>query len=313
MVVGFGSGCCCPFYSSGRWIISDPFKRAIERYTRRPDYAEQLGFTSEADRDIRCLTNVIAGNGDRALAVFVDDLDRCSPEHVVEVIEAINQIFNSAEGRRCVFFLGMDREVVAASIEVAYSDTVQHLRERNSARAEGYGLQFLSKIVQMSLSFSTPDITDVQALLAQLTGNPIPTRTPTPSSQSEEEVQRFQAQIEDRQPVNPGDVASAVQEVSATSALTDPQRDALAEAARRARAKRFGVDAPDVAAAEFEVLRYLPPNPRQIKRFDNAFRLQLHVANSEGVAAELPARPTCGAREVDRPPAAMARSSRGNR
>ena len=32
--------------------------------------------------------------------------------------------------------------------------------------------------------------------------------------------------------------------------------------------------------AEFELLKFLPPNPRTIKRFDNAFRLQLLILNN---------------------------------
>lgn len=261
-------------------VVSDPFKRAIDRYVRRPDYAEQLGFTAEADKDIRCLTNVLTAEADRALAIFVDDLDRCTPKHVVEVIEAVNQIFNSSQDRRCVFFLGMDREVVATSIEVAYEDTVKHLKERGSALADGYGMQFLSKIVQMTLSLPVPDKRRMQALLANVTGNAAPAPLPPPTTPN---VQRLQERIEEQQPANPGDVERAKQQVRAVEGGDVSWRE-LEEAARRARAKLLGVEAPDVANAEFEVLQYLTPNPRQVKRFDNAFRLQLHLANSAGIS-----------------------------
>ena len=82
-------------------LASMPFKRAIERYASAPDYDHQLGFTADADRDIRSLARVLAPDtkdNPRALAVFVDDLDRCTSSHVVEVVEAMNQIFNS-DGR----------------------------------------------------------------------------------------------------------------------------------------------------------------------------------------------------------------------
>jgi hypothetical protein len=261
-------------------VVSDPFKRAIDRYVRRPDYAEQLGFTTEADKDIRCLTNVLTAEADRALAIFVDDLDRCTPKHVVEVIEAVNQIFNSSQDRRCVFFLGMDREVVATSIEVAYEDTVKRLKEQGSALADGYGMQFLSKIVQMTLSLPVPDKRRMQALLANVTGNAAPAPLPPPPTPN---VQRLQERIEEQQPANPGDVERAKQQVRAAEGRAVSWQE-LEEAARRARAKLLGIEAPDVANAEFEVLQYLTPNPRQVKRFDNAFRLQLHLANSAGIS-----------------------------
>jgi hypothetical protein len=251
---------------------------------RRPDYADQLGFTAEADKDIRCLTNVLTAQEDSALAVFVDDLDRCSPKHVIEVVEAINQIFNSSADSRCVFFLGMDSEVVAASVDVAYSEMIDYLKTQDSALASGYGYQFLTKIIQMSLSIPVPDRATMRLLLADLTGNEAPVQESKPTELSEEEIRHFEARIEDRQPVNPADVAMAEQGVRAVGELSESQQRALEEAARRARAKLFGVDSPDVVGAEFEILGYLSPNPRQIKRFDNAFRLQLHVANSSGIS-----------------------------
>ena len=88
-----------------------------------PDYEEQLGFTAEGITTA-ALTRVLAPDDDHALAVSVHDLDRCSSAHVVEVVEAMNQISNAAEDHRCAFVLGLDRDVVATSIEVVYEDTV---------------------------------------------------------------------------------------------------------------------------------------------------------------------------------------------
>ena len=59
-------------------LRSDAFKNAVDRYVSEPDYEGQLGFTAEAERDIGALMRTITRRG-RKLAVFVDDLDRCSP------------------------------------------------------------------------------------------------------------------------------------------------------------------------------------------------------------------------------------------
>ena len=45
------------------------------------------------------------------------------------------------------------------------------------------------------------------------------------------------------------------------------------------RGKAFSADSDSVREAEQSLLVHLPRNPRDVKRFDNAFRLQLHVAN----------------------------------
>ncbi len=66
------------------------------------------------------------------------------------------------------------------------------------------------------------------------------------------------------------------------------QKRALEVAERAERANLFTADSDQVRDAEFGALGYLDPNPRQVKRFDNAYRLQLPVANS---ASDLEFRP----------------------
>jgi hypothetical protein len=218
-------------------IASMPFKRAIERYASAPDYDEKLGFTADADRDIRSLARVLAPDTERnphALAVFVDDLDRCTSAHVVEVVEAMSQIFNSDARHGCVFVLGLDREIVATDIEVAYAPTVDALHELEPPLGEGFGMHFLDKLVQISVTVPQP----TQPALERLMGSIVGARSQNAGS-------------------------------AAVAAVTRQEWAARIQSS------------PEVAKAEFELLELLGSNPREIKRFDNAFRLQLHVANQD--------------------------------
>jgi len=254
-------------------IASKPFKRAIERYASAPAYESQLGFTAEADRDIRSLTRVLAPDTDddpHALAVFVDDLDRCSSTHVVEVVEAMNQIFNSDERHGCVFVLGMDREVVATSIEVAHQATVKSLKDAGRGVGEDFGMSFLAKLVQLSVAVPRPNAEAIERLLAQVAGSRPPASPEAPSVQA---VETAEEEIRQQAP-------ETLEEVGTASSDADLTGAAAQAAERRMRALLIG-DSPDVVTAEFEVLRSLDRNPRQIKRFDNAFRLQLYVANED--------------------------------
>ena len=173
-------------------LVLNPFRRAIERHAKRPDYEEQLGFTAEADHDVRALTRVLAPDDDHALAVFVDDLDRCSSAHVVEVVEAMNQIFNAAEDHRCAFVLGLDRDVVATSIEVVYEDTVARLVAARNPLGDRFGLEFLAKLVQLTVAIPQPNAGAIRALLSRVTDNAMPRPEP---ELSEGAVDRAQAEI----------------------------------------------------------------------------------------------------------------------
>ena len=283
ITVGVGGAGGFVSWASWFWgLASNPFKRSLKAYAARPKYEEQLGFTAEADEDISQLIKLLTGPENRALAIFVDDLDRCSSRHVVEMVEAINQIFNSSEGRPCVFILGMDREV-AASIDVAYKEMVEQLRERKNPLWEDYGLRFLSKIVQMSVAIPPPNSQAMKRLLGHVTGNEVPVEDELDLPRREfveERVESFIQQLRQEEPVNPIEVRRIRTSIETTEGGVDgDHRSALDEAERRVRAELFTSDSEDVRQAEFEVLKYLDKNPRQVKRFDNAFRLQLYVAN----------------------------------
>lgn len=262
-------------------VLSHPFKRSIQSYVARPKYQEQLGFTAEAERDIDYLMETLTPSEHDGLAVFVDDLDRCSSRHVVEVVEAINQIFNSVRGRGCAFLLGMDREVVAAGIDAEYKEMIALLKARRSPIGEDYGLSFLAKIVQMSVTIPRPDPDSMMRLLHVVRDweftQPRHTLPPAPDA-----VNEFVGQLNERSISNPVEARRVQDEMEASlpPEADDRTRRALSEAVRVVIADTFRADSPDVRHAEEEVVRqeFLRPNPRQLKRFDNAFRLQLYVA-----------------------------------
>jgi hypothetical protein len=261
--------------------LANPFQRAIERHARRPDYETHLGFTAEADRDIRVLTRLIAPDDRHGLAVFVDDLDRCSSGHLVEVVEAMNQIFNSAREHRCVFVLGLDRDIVATNIKVAYAATVEQLCKDRKDLGERFGYEFLAKLVQLSVSLPEPAPAAMRTLLEKVTGNTAATANGIPPAGAalaqpgaEEAVERVQEHIQ----ATAGESLESV--AGAAAQITQAPAEVVVEAQRRELAERLE-DSPEVAAAEFAALEYLERNPRQLKRFHNAFRLQLYVANED--------------------------------
>ena len=55
------------------------------------------------------------------MAVFIDDLDRCSPGKIAAVVEAIN-LFLAGESSECIFNLDIDDQMVAAAVVMAHGD-----------------------------------------------------------------------------------------------------------------------------------------------------------------------------------------------
>ncbi|WP_436757017.1 P-loop NTPase fold protein [Streptosporangium sp. V21-05] len=130
-----------------------------------PGYRSRTGFLHLVQTDMRQVLDLVA-TGERPLVVFVDDLDRCSPGTVAQVIEAIN-LFLAGEFPNCVFVLAMEPEVVVAHVEAAYPELAGTLP---GGGRSGLGWRFLEKIVQLPLSVPLLDDADrlpafVRALL----------------------------------------------------------------------------------------------------------------------------------------------------
>ena len=82
---------------------------------------------------------------DKRLVVFIDDLDRCLPEKTIEILEVIKLFLDVP---RCVFVIGVEREVIERGIEVRYKSREQGIPIS--------GKDYIEKIIQVP--FTLPPI-----------------------------------------------------------------------------------------------------------------------------------------------------------
>ena len=94
----------------------------------------QPAFRYRFARDFREVTNALSPE---RLVIFVDDLDRCKPEQVLEILEAINFLTESGD---CVVVLGIDRERVTGCVAIGFKEVATVLSDMiNAARPAGPG------------------------------------------------------------------------------------------------------------------------------------------------------------------------------
>ncbi|MCJ7509295.1 MAG: P-loop NTPase fold protein [Dehalococcoidia bacterium] len=94
-----------------------------------------------------------AGDEPGLLAVFIDDLDRCSDKSVMEILTAVKLYLTVP---RCIFVLGYDRMAV---------DELIHRRIAQSAAVKGS--MYLEKMIQVPFSIPQPDCDAAGACLDQ--------------------------------------------------------------------------------------------------------------------------------------------------
>ncbi len=131
-------------------VKDEPAAVTLSDYLSVPQYEKELGFVHHAEADLRRIFDVVEtfeATGERRgpVVIFVDDLDRCSPQKVAQVMEAVN-LFLAGDFPRCVFVLGMDTEMVAAALQAAHKDMIAQLPADAGIPV---GWRFMDKFVQL--------------------------------------------------------------------------------------------------------------------------------------------------------------------
>lgn len=104
------------------------------RQTAHPEKA----FLNDFERELRAwIKDSLAA--DERMVIFIDDLDRCLPEVVLEVLEALKLYLNIPQ---LIFVVGLDREVVETVVR-------QHYKEHGLGEAKA--ARYLDKMFQVEV------------------------------------------------------------------------------------------------------------------------------------------------------------------
>ncbi len=247
--------------------LAIPFDQKIARYVKRPDYTERVGFIGSFQEDFKKVVAAITGSAANPLVIFIDDLDRCSPSKTAEVLEAINLLLDS---ERCVFVIGMDASAVAASLEAKYKDVVALTKPSDDPGGLTLGQRFLEKIVQIEFRLPPPTDERMHDYVDSILG--AAARTPS-LSVDKQKVAEVKDEIAKKQ-----ETGKSLEEAARSVGGPEFSHDVVTEAKMERFAESFDTytvvrDAVRLAASK------LGNNPRKVKRFVNAFRLQALIAN----------------------------------
>jgi hypothetical protein len=276
-------------------FVGNPFRVELKQFVRSPDYQGRISFIEQFHRDFGKMVEAYAGG--RKVYVFIDDLDRCQVPRAADLMQALNLMI--AEEQPLVFIIGMDREKIAASLAVKFKEVIPYmggtgpLAEAPWAHAETaagleFGSEFLEKFVQVSIRVPQPRERDITRLLEGLSPGgagapPKPTAGGAAAGAVSGPAKRdavfvtplTQAGKDLAVGNNTGDVRN--EEASRAPADVDT---------RRAMRRSVSVDSPRL----HDIVRLVAPaldyNPRRVKQFINACRLQAYIAIETGLIAE---------------------------
>ncbi len=83
------------------------------------------------------------------LIVFIDDLDRCPPDRIVNVLETLSMLADTGAG---FFVLAIDPVTVRRAIELSYKDLLTVAREEDPVEAATFGAKYLEKMITLGVN-----------------------------------------------------------------------------------------------------------------------------------------------------------------
>lgn len=184
----------------------------------------------------------------QALVVFIDDLDRCLPDSIVDTFEAIRLFLHVP---KAAYVIAADQRIVQAAIEARYP--------ANREGDETLGVDYLEKIIQISVNIpplSEPEAeTYINLLLAELYLDAGP-------------LARLQAAAQERRK---SEQLTVVMNWGIAREILDSPPD--------------GLEAAFALANEISpvLARGLRGNPRQLKRFLNILSVRRRAAGGRGI------------------------------
>ena len=101
--------------------------RTSRRWIQFPRFRDRLSFR---DQFGRAFGEVCSALGARRLVIIIDDLDRCRPDQVVEILEAVNFLTSNGE---CFVFLGIDEHQVNHAVGLHYSEIAEQMQVHKQA------------------------------------------------------------------------------------------------------------------------------------------------------------------------------------
>ena len=231
---------------------ADPVRAVLGRLSSVTEYREQLSLIARTRDRFDDVNDAFANSAPadrKRFVIVIDDLDRCAPEKVVQVLEAVQLLFNY---EMFVVVLAVDTRWLAQSLQIRYR---QLLGAADSAGPYAY----LEKIIQIPVHLLPLDDALVRTMITGLTGAPV-----TP-------------------PTEPGDAPPpAPYEPDGSDPGTGSPSGAGTAGALTAHHDRTGPPSlpaqvlkitPDEATAMLAVAPLVGTTPRTVKRFVNTYRL----------------------------------------
>jgi hypothetical protein len=278
---------------SGLWYVwqkitdflDHPLAVQLDTYLKLPDYGEHLGLIPVLRRQIHTLCEMRLGpqglaRGDflRRLIVYVDDLDRCDPDCIVETLDAIRLVMDRPH---VIVVVAMDHRIALKAVAEHYQALADE--ERSS---EAIARDYVGKIIQLPIRLQDPSPQSISQFVSKRLFAATESVAPQSKRQGVPPQRPAGGPPEKASSTDPGrptqEQASSTDQGTVRNAVPPP-----VSIIDRRRVEQMKHDTPerDLFVELANVLSI--DNPRQLTRLANSYRLLKAISFDAGDALEV--------------------------
>ncbi|MEQ9120144.1 P-loop NTPase fold protein [Fulvivirga sp.] len=98
-------------------------KEYLKKITEHVTYTEHLGLQHEIQKEIKHLLKAWLGKGDKKILLFVDDIDRCRENKIIELVDSLRVMMDDIEiSNHIIVVAAIDEEILKMAIESKYKN-----------------------------------------------------------------------------------------------------------------------------------------------------------------------------------------------
>jgi len=150
-------------------VSAEPLAKELSTYLRLPKYQEHLGTIPVMEKQIKTLCEIclnrLWSNKQRRLIFFIDDLDRCGVDGIVQTFEAVRLVLGL---RWVTVIIAMDQRIALPALACHY----KQLSEFHQNDPMSIARDYLGKVIHLPVSLPLPDNLDVAQYLAHIWNDP---------------------------------------------------------------------------------------------------------------------------------------------
>ena len=131
-------------------LYDHPVSSELRTYLQLPRYGEHLGLIPVMKSHVEALCDLVLSRSGapKRLIVVVDDLDRCSPDSIVKIFEAVRLVMDL---QHVVVLLALDGRMALQAVAYEFNDLATEVRSK-----EDIARDYLGKIIQLPIALRRP-------------------------------------------------------------------------------------------------------------------------------------------------------------